>query len=145
MSIELVAVSGSDAEFKDALVRAGLPTADLEDEGRSFFRAVTSNGDTVGYSGLEACGNDVLLRSLVVLERYRGRGFGQTLAEAIIEKAGRDIGVFLATTSAAPLFERLGFASVDRRDVPAAVLSTRQLSGICPASATIMKLNRPPT
>lgn len=68
MSIELVTVSGSDAEFKDALVRAGLPTADLEDEGRSFFRAVTSNGDTVGYCGLEACGDDVLLRSLVVLE-----------------------------------------------------------------------------
>ncbi|MDG3576841.1 MULTISPECIES: arsenic resistance N-acetyltransferase ArsN2 [Rhizobium] len=145
MSIELVPVSGSDAEFKDALVRAGLPTADVEDEGRSFFRAVTSNGDTVGYSGLEACGDDVLLRSLVVLESFRGRGFGRTLAEATVEKAGRDVGVFLATTSAAPLFERLGFGLIDRRDVPAAVLSTRQLSGICPASATIMKLNRPPT
>jgi N-acetylglutamate synthase-like GNAT family acetyltransferase len=145
MSVELIPVSGSDAEFKDALVRAGLPTADVEDEGRFFFRAVTSNGDTVGYSGLEACGDHILLRSLVVCESCRGRGFGRTLAEATIEKASRDVGVFLATTSAAPMFERLGFVPVDRRDVPVAVLSTRQLSGICPASATIMKLNRPPT
>ncbi|WHA43269.1 arsenic resistance N-acetyltransferase ArsN2 [Agrobacterium larrymoorei] len=144
MSIELVPVSGSDAEFKHTLVRAGLPTADLEDEGRSFFRAVTSNGDTVGYCGLEACGGDVLLRSLVVLESFRGRGFGRTLAEATVEKAGQDVGVFLATTSAAPIFERLGFVPVDRHDVPVAVLSTRQLSGICPSSATIMKLSRPP-
>ncbi|HEV7245960.1 MAG TPA: arsenic resistance N-acetyltransferase ArsN2 [Shinella sp.] len=145
MSFELVPVSGSDTDFKDTLVRAGLPTTDLGDDGRSFFRAVTSNGDTIGYSGLEACGGDVLLRSIVVLESFRGRGFGRALAEATVEKAGLDVGVFLATTSAAPLFERLGFALVDRRDVPAAVLSTRQLSGICPASATIMKLNRPPT
>ncbi|SOC39558.1 hypothetical protein SAMN05892877_10675 [Rhizobium subbaraonis] len=31
-----------------------------------------------------------------------------------------------------------------RGDVPPAVLATRQLSGICPASATIMKPSRTP-
>ncbi|CAN7642811.1 MULTISPECIES: hypothetical protein [Rhizobium/Agrobacterium group] len=39
----------------------------------------------------------------------------------------------------------VGFSEVLRDSVPAAVLATRQLSSICPSSATIMKLIRPPT
>ena len=51
----------------------------------------------------------------------------------------------LATTSAADFFESVGFARIERAAAPTAILSTRQLSGLCPASATIMRLNRPPT
>jgi N-acetylglutamate synthase-like GNAT family acetyltransferase len=53
--------------------------------------------------------------------------------------------VYLATTNAARFFEHLGFTAIGRDQVPQAILSTRQLSGLCPASATIMKLTRPPT
>ncbi|MBN9053640.1 MAG: GNAT family N-acetyltransferase, partial [Rhizobiales bacterium] len=58
-------------------------------------------------------------------------------------EAGSD--VFLATTNASSFFARLGFIQVQRENLPAAVLATRQLSSLCPSSATIMKFIRPPT
>ncbi len=138
-------VLGSDPELKVALSASGLPTEDLEDAGRSFFKAVSSDGGTVGYAGIETCGDDVLLRSVVILPEYRGKELGRSLTREMLKAVNSTSTVFLATTSAAPFFENLGFIVVNRGDVPPAVLETRQLSGICPASATIMKLNRPPT
>ena len=143
--IRLEPVPGSDQELKLALWASGLPTEDLEDAGRSFFRAVSSGGGTLGYAGIEACGDDVLLRSIVILPEHRGKALGRSLTRETLKAVNVSSAVFLATTSAAPFFESLGFAVIDRADVPPAVLATRQLSGICPASATIMKLNRPPT
>ena len=143
--IRLEPVPGSDQELKLALWASGLPTEDLEDAGRSFFRAVSSGGGTLGYAGIEACGDDVLLRSIVILPEHRGKALGRSLTRETLKAVNVSSAVFLATTSAAPFFETLGFAVIERGDVPPAVLATRQLSGICPASATIMKLNRPPT
>ncbi|OJH55741.1 arsenate reductase [Agrobacterium pusense] len=122
---------------------ADLPTDDIEDEGRAFFKAVFGDGQTIGYAGLERCAGDYLLRSFVVLAEHRGHGFGRAIVEATLRGLGGDI--FLATTSAAPIFSSIGFSEVPRAEVPAAVLASRQLSFICPSSATIMKLNRPPT
>ncbi|MGQ2951527.1 arsenic resistance N-acetyltransferase ArsN2 [Agrobacterium sp.] len=138
-------VLGSDPELKVALSASGLPTEDLEDAGRSFFKAVSSDGGTVGYAGIETCGDDVLLRSVVILPEYRGKELGKALTKETLRSANVSSAVFLATTTAAQFFENLGFVVVQRSDVPAAVLATRQLSGICPASATIMKLDRPST
>jgi N-acetylglutamate synthase-like GNAT family acetyltransferase len=143
--IRLEPVLGGDAGLKLALSASGLPTEDLEDAERSFFRAVTSDGGTVGYAGIEACGGDVLLRSIVILPEHRGKALGKALTKEMLRSANVSSAVFLATTTAAPFFENLGFVVVQRSDVPAAVLATRQLSGICPASATIMKLDRPST
>ncbi|QRY70463.1 GNAT family N-acetyltransferase (plasmid) [Ensifer sp. PDNC004] len=142
--IRLEPVPGSDPELKLALSASGLPTEDLEDAGRSFFRAVSADGGTVGYAGMEACGDNVL-RSLVILPEHRGKALGKTLTRETLKAVNVSSAVFLATTTAAPFFEKLGFIVVERGDVPPAVLATRQLSGICPASATIMKRNRPPT
>ncbi|MCA2378996.1 GNAT family N-acetyltransferase [Agrobacterium genomosp. 3 str. RTP8] len=143
--IRLEPVLGGDAGLKLALSASGLPTEDLEDAERSFYRAVTSDGGTVGYAGIEACGGDVLLRSIVILPEHRGKALGKALTKETLRSANVSSAVFLATTTAAPFFENLGFVVVQRSDVPAAVLATRQLSGICPASATIMKLDRPST
>lgn len=142
--IRLEPVWGSDPELKLALSASGLPTEDLEDAGRSFFRAVSSDGGTVGFTGIEACGDAVLLRSMVILPAHRGKALGKSLTRETLKVVNVSSAVFLATTSAAPFFESLGFAVIERADVPPAVLATRQLSGICPASATIMKLNRAP-
>lgn len=143
-AIALHEVAGSDARLRDALRAADLPTDDIGDDGRAFFKAVSGDGQTIGYSGLERCDGDYLLRSVVVLPTHRGHGLGQAIVEATLRSV--DGGeVFLATTSAALFFSTIGFSEVPRTEVPAAVLSTRQLSSICPSSATIMKLNRPPT
>lgn len=143
--IRLEPVPGSDPDLQRALSASGLPTEDLEDPGRSFFRAVCPDGGPFGYAGIEACGDAVLLRSMVVLPERRGRALGKALAKAVLNAIGDGKAVFLATTSAAPFFAGLGFVVVQRAEVPPAVLSTRQLSGICPASATIMKFTKPPT
>lgn len=140
--IRLEPVPGSDPGLKLALSTSGLPTEDLEDAGRSFFRAVSSDDGTVGYAGIEACGEDVLLRSVVILPEHRGKALGKSLTRETLKAVDVSSAVFLATTSAAPFFESLGFVVVERADVPPAVLATRQLSDICPASATIMKLDR---
>ncbi|CUX67025.1 GNAT family N-acetyltransferase (plasmid) [Agrobacterium tumefaciens] len=138
-------LSGSDLDFKNALAGADLPTDDVEDEGRTFFRIVGDNDRTVAFAGLEACEGDQLLRSVVVLPGQRGKGAGRAAVEAVLAHVEPGSDVFLATTTATPFFEHLGFIEVQRENLPDAVLATRQLSSLCPSSATIMKLTRPPT
>ena len=144
-AIKLEQVTGSDLDLKTALTGARLPTDDIEDQGRTFFKAVSADDRIVGFSGVERRGDDYLLRSVVVLPDRRGSGLGRAVVEATLARVARESDVFLATTSAAPFFTRIGFTEVRRGNVPAAVLATRQLSSICPSSATIMKLIKPPT
>ncbi len=144
-TIRLEQITGSDADLKMALTDARLPTDDIEDGGRTFFKALSADGRIVGFSGVERCDGDYLLRSVVVHPDRRGTGLGKAVVEATVASLDPGSGVFLATTSAAPFFARLGFSEVHRDSVPAAVLATRQLSSICPSSATIMKLIKPPT
>jgi len=144
-AIRLEQIAGNDADLKAALTDAHLPTDDIEDHGRTFFKALTSDGRIIGFSGVERCGNDFLLRSVVVLPDHRGQSLGDALVEQTLAGLDPNGDIFLATTSAAPFFTRIGFSEVQRDSVPAAVLATRQLSCICPSSATIMKHIKPPT
>lgn len=143
-AITLEPTPGTDISLQQALSDAGLPTDDVEEPGRVFFRALAANGETIGFSGIERCGDDVLLRSLVVLPEHRGEAFGVLITEETLNAAGTYSSAFLVTTTAARLFEKLGFVPVERSTVPRTVLSTRQLSGICPSSATIMQRIKPP-
>lgn len=144
-SITLEQVSGSDSELYDALVAAQLPIDDIAEAGRTFFKARSNGADVIGFSGIEQCGSDFLLRSVVVLSGYRGRGFGRLIVEETLRGLKRDGDIYLATITSAPFFSIIGFSEVPRGIIPPAVLATRQLSSICPSSATIMKLIRPPT
>ncbi|KRB53471.1 arsenate reductase [Rhizobium sp. Root708] len=143
LTLEPVPVSN---ELKAALTCAGLLTDDLEGTDRTYFALVDVDSGVVGYSGIETCDEDsVLLRSVVVIPEFQAQGYGRRLVDLTIARAPVAADVYLATTSAARFFESFGFTPVDRDKAPKAILSTRQLSGLCPASATIMKLNRPPT
>jgi len=144
-TLRLEQITGSDVDLKTALTDAHLPTDDIEDDGRTFFRARSADGQIVGFSGVERCDGDYLLRSVVVYPDRRGTGVGEALVEVTVASLDPGGAVFLATTSAAPFFARIGFSEVPRDSVPAAVLATRQLSSICPSSATIMKLIKPPS
>lgn len=143
--VTLEQVPGSDSELREALITAQLPTDDIRESGRTFFKARSNGSEVIGFSGIEQCASDFLLRSVVVLSGHRGRGFGKSIVEETIRFLDRNGDVYLATTTAAPFFSTIGFSEVPRDIVPPAVLATRQLSSICPSSATIMKLNRPPT
>ncbi len=144
-ALKIERVHGSNLDLKNALVAADLPTDDIEDEGRVFFRVVFDDDQTVGFAGLEACGGDQLLRSVVVLPDQRGKDVGHAAVSAVLAHVEPGRAVYLATTNASPFFERLGFIEVQRENLPAGVLATRQLSSLCPSSATIMRLIRPPT
>lgn len=122
--------------FAVALAGAGLPAEDLDADGQQFFAL----DDALAFGGYFVAGPDALLRSIVVPPSARKRGLGQKMAAALLRQL-EDQGVeraWLLTTSAAPFFERLGFAIVDRRGAPAAIAGTPQFQGICPSSATFM-------
>lgn len=134
--------SGND--LKVALAAAGLPIDDLDDPGRIYFECLDQEGVLIGFSGLEECGQDFLLRSMVILPEFRSQGFGRELILATIARTPPSAGIYLVTTTAATFFELLGFDTLKRDFVPERILSTRQLSALCPASVTTMKLNRSP-
>ena len=60
--LHLEPMAGTDTHLQDALKAAGLPTDDLSESGRVFFR-FADQGHIVGFGGLERHGQDTLLRS----------------------------------------------------------------------------------
>ena len=125
--------------FGAALTAEQLPTDDVAEAGRAFFR-VTEANETIGFGGYELHGEDALLRSLTVPPDLRGRGLGRLVAEAVL-RAAAGAGarhVWLLTTTAGPFFERLGFVRIDRATAPEAIRSTRQATSLCPSSAALM-------
>lgn len=125
-------------ELAIALAAADLPTEDLADGGRTFF-ALDEGGGPVAYGGYELYGDNVLLRSVVVLPAQRGKGHGRAVTEAVLADATTAGArrAFLLTTTAADFFGREGFSPLDRRDAPAAILATRQATTIC-STATLL-------
>ena len=93
-----------------------------------------------GYAGYELYGADVLLRSLVVTAEARGTGNGKAIVARLSRRAF-DAGArraWLLTTTAANFFEKTGFKRVERSAAPEAILGTRQATGLCPSSASLM-------
>jgi N-acetylglutamate synthase-like GNAT family acetyltransferase len=126
-------------ELADALSVAGLPSADLSEPGRAFFRF---DEDTVlvGFGGLEGEGVDRLLRSLVVMPDRRGSGLGRAML-VLLEREARRLGVarlHLLTTTAAPFFRTNGYSDADRGSAPTPIAASREFTALCPASATYL-------
>lgn len=140
MTLGLQPMTGAEPDFHAALLAEGLPTDDLGESGRTFFR-ITDGAETVGYGGYELHGHHALLRSMVIDQGRRGQGLGRTATDLVLGQAqaagARD--VYLLTLSAAPFFEHLGFARIDRATAPAAILATRQAASLCPASAALLR------
>ena len=125
-------------ELMAALEAAQLPTADLSDGGRTFF-ALDDAGLPVGYGGYELYGEDALLRSVVVLPEQRGKGYGREITDAVLAIAAQAGArrAFLLTTTAEDFFAHEGFALMERRDAPRAILATKQATTIC-STATLL-------
>lgn len=141
-AFEEIEAGGRDRDGLASLLRAhGLPTDDLGEPGRRFFRLRDAEGGTVGYVGLEPLGREALLRSLVTAGAARGRGHGSRLVERAAGLAA-SLGaedLYLLTTTAADFFAARGFERVDRSAVPPSIAATREFAGLCPASATVMR------
>lgn len=131
---------------RDLLAAAELPLDGLEDDFPAGYAVATCRGEFVGAAGVEIYGRDGLLRSLVVDAARRGSGVGHALVFDRIRFAkeqGLDV-LWLLTTTAAPFFARLGFATVERASAPPAVQASREFATACPSSATCMRLDLTP-
>ncbi|MFK3890991.1 arsenic resistance N-acetyltransferase ArsN2 [Sphingomonas sp. NPDC079357] len=139
MGLTITALEPDDlTELARLLDAANLPSADLVDPGRLFFRFEADS--LVGYGGLEGEGDDRLLRSIVILADRRRHGLGRTLVTTL-ERQAHTLGVrrlHLLTTTAAPFFRTLGYADADRGAAPPAVAGSREFAALCPASAAYL-------
>jgi len=144
-AVDLVPATGAGVEWVHGLLEsADLPTEDLSgpraDDGPALY-VVRAEPGRVGCIGVERYGDDALLRSAVVLEQYRGEGYGRAAVRAL-ETEARDVGVeilYLLTTTAAGFFESVGYEPVDRAAVPESVRYSAEFSDLCPESATVMR------
>lgn len=115
---------------------AGLPVDDLTDEGQFFF--ISEAGV---FGGFALLGSHALLRSMVAPPSVRGKGEGHRMVEALCRK-GAEQGAstaWLLTTGAADFFSSCSFEKTSRDDAPNAIRATKQFSGICPGSASLMR------
>lgn len=91
---------------------------------RDFF-VVDIDGRPVGCGALEIFTENLgEVRSLVVADEYKGRGFGRMLVERIVEEA-RVIGLkrIMALTYVPEFFHKLGFQTVPKDTLPEKVWS----------------------
>lgn len=129
----------SDGVLRLALDAAGLPTNDLNEPGRHFFKLFDADGP-IGFIGIEGDGLDRLLRSLVVLPSHKRLGHGGLLvahAEAVALRDGVER-LHLLSTTVADFFRARGYRDADRSVAPEAIRSTAQFSSLCRASAAYL-------
>jgi amino-acid N-acetyltransferase len=122
------------------LESAALPASDLTDDHMKDFFYVGLATAPIGIVGVQFYGADALLRSLVVTSAYRTRGLGHGLVERA-EQHARERGaatVYLLTTTAESFFRLRGYVVTPRDRAPAAIRSTPEFAGLCPASSAFL-------
>jgi amino-acid N-acetyltransferase len=95
----------------------------------------------VGTAGLEIHSDGGLLRSVAVASDVRGRGLGTALVDSALHMAEElsVSDVYLLTFTAEDYFQRFGFQSLDRGDVPASLRTSVQFTYACPSTALVMR------
>jgi len=138
--LEAELVAPTDANLRSALSSAGLPTDDLGQSKGHFFHFSDTKDATVGYGGVEITEETALLRSVVVLPAHKGQGSGAAITRSLLryaEARGANA-AYLLTTDCEPFFSKLGFQKVARTKVPASIIGSTQVSGLCPSTALVM-------
>ena len=122
------------------LAGANLPLAGLNEKLAGFAVARDSEAGVIGCAALERYGRSALLRSVAVVETWRGQGVAGRLTQRLLDEA-RAAGmtnITLLTTTAADYFPRYGFRAIPRDEAPAAVRASVEFRDACPDTATVM-------
>lgn len=114
---------------------------DIKDDHIELF-SVYQNLEFIGIIGLEQFGELGLLRSLVVFEKYRKKGYGKEICNCLLDYArNKNIKeIYLLTVTAKNFFEKIGFNLVKRKHVPEEIKNTGEFSHLCPESAACMQI-----
>ena len=129
------------AQLEELLRQNNLPTQDCAEQTLNFY-GIFDGDELIAAGGLEPAADYVLLRSVVVKEHYRASGLARKISQYLIDLAESEgrLAVYLLTETAESYFENLGFARVDRAEVPLEVTQTRQFTSLCPDTASCMIL-----
>ncbi|WP_295458487.1 arsenic resistance N-acetyltransferase ArsN2 [uncultured Thiodictyon sp.] len=133
-------IDSREPELAATLRMTGLPTDDLAEPGRRFFRFRAATGRLIGFIGWELAGEAVLLRSLVVVPAERGQGWSGIMTGWALEQLGTAgvTDVYLLTTTVEGLARKLGFSRIERAQAPPAIQASRQYDSLCPAAAALL-------
>jgi len=128
------------SQLVDLLKECDLPYNDIEPDAKHFF-ICKKDDEVIGCIGLELYGEDALLRSLAVKEQFRNEGHAKRLVETLHAYAA-SLGVkhlYLFTTTANKYFQKQGYSSISRENLPEAIKSSAEFSYLCPSSAMTMQ------
>jgi len=133
-------IPASDSRLAAALAAEGLPIDDLGRRRQRFFAWESDDGGVVAHCGWEGGGEDRLLRSLVVAPTERGQGLAIRIVSALEHLARADGArrLWLLTTNAGPVFDRLGWRRAERDTAPVEITASAEFRSLCPASAICM-------
>jgi len=111
------------------LRKENLPPDDIE-KWIEYFLVLKDKDITVGGVGLEVWGEIGLLRSFVIAEKYRYKGFGKELYDAIILKAKKLNlhSIVLLAKGTVGFFEKAGFSYISREELPQVVKNSVQFN-----------------
>ncbi|MGH8139900.1 MAG: arsenic resistance N-acetyltransferase ArsN2 [Steroidobacteraceae bacterium] len=122
------------------LTAAALPALDLTEGHMEHFFFIGPEAAPIGLIGVEFCGSEALLRSLVVARDRRSEGIGGALVDHVESHAhargARSI--FLLTTTAEAFFSRRGYVRAARQSAPSTIRNTREFAHICPAGSAFL-------
>ncbi|MFX1352143.1 MAG: GNAT family N-acetyltransferase [Promethearchaeota archaeon] len=129
------------AFIRTLLEENGLPHEDIPSQAIHMFIGYVDS-EVVGIGGVELIGKYGLLRSLVIETSFRGRGYGRSLSEKLIEysKLNGVFELYALTSNADSIAKKIGFERIDRRDVPQAIQKTRQFTDLCALSAVCWRM-----
>lgn len=124
--IELNMAKKEDLDIIEKLLKTnGLPYKDIPQKLGCVFIG-RSGSKVFGIGGMEIYGKYSLLRSLVIKESFRGKGYVKALCTKLIEYARlKDVReIYLLTTTAESFFERNGFKKIYCAITPKSIQNT---------------------
>jgi amino-acid N-acetyltransferase len=109
------------------------------------FSLARAETQLVGCAGFEPYGDCGLLRSVAVDASARATGVGTRLVDSVAAAARARglVHLFLLTTTAASFFERRGFRSFPRAEVPPPIARSWEFRVGCPQTAIAMRFELP--
>ncbi|MFK7886782.1 MAG: arsenic resistance N-acetyltransferase ArsN2 [Gammaproteobacteria bacterium] len=123
-----------------------LLVTDLDPADLKQFLGHREGSSIVAVGGIQAFGEEGLLRSIAIARSRRESGFGKAIVIKLEQRAAA-YGIralYLLTETAPEFFVKLGYEVVRRSEVPNTIRATAQFSELCPASAICMSRKLPP-